>query len=254
MSHELPKCAVVLPLLAGLLAGCVSASSPAEHSGDAGEVTHDSGLNPPGSDGGGTPDSGTSGDSGSFCSTPLGPSSGPATLDDAPIADWCTATSGRMVGWTCGGFIARVAGIGADCDREFLFDATSRRLVAVVGGCSGTMHCEAGDPGFKPPSDCWSGNVTFPVTNVCADAAAAPADAGAACNSSAQCPTGFACVFAASEPCYGFGFCAFANFSHDPTCSPASYCACDGTMTQGCEGAYYLKPVPTRGGSAVCGD
>ncbi len=249
------------PLL--LLAGCASTSDDV---GVANDAAADSGSRLPGLDSGVATDSGqpsnthpTTADAaaGPFCGTPLGPDSGPATLDEVPIADWCTATSGRVVGWTCGGVTARVAAIGGDCGREYLFDPTSRKLVAVVGGCNGQEVCEAGDPGFQPPTECWSANASFAVTDVCAEAGladAGPDGAGSACTSSAQCPSGFACVFSASEPCYSFGFCAFADFSHDPTCAPASYCACDGTMTQGCEGAYFLKPVPTRGGSAICGD
>src|ERR1019366_1900700 len=240
-----------------LLAGCASSSGGITggitQSNDAGA---EASANLPGldaslaTDGRSTADA----DAGPFCTTALGAASGPATLGDVPLADWCAATAGQVMGWTCGGVTARVAGV---CDREFLFDATSGKLVAIVGGCNGRQVCEAGDPGFVPPTDCWSGNVSFGVTNVCADvgiADAGPVGAGSMWTSSAQCPTGYVCAFPASQPCYSFGFCAFADFAHDPTCEQASYCACDGTMTQGCAGAYFLKPVPTRGGSAVCPD
>jgi hypothetical protein len=114
-----------------------------------------------------------------------------------------------------------------------------------------------GSPDFEPITDCWSGNATFQASDPCVEAGApdaAPDGAGATCSTSAQCPAGYACVFSASSPCYSFGFCAYADFARDPSCTPTTNCACDGTVTQGCAGAYALKPVPTRGQQATCGD
>jgi hypothetical protein len=191
-------------------------------------------------------------DAGPFCGRPLG-SGYPADLAAVPFNDWCTATLNRLVEWTCQGVTVISAGIGADCDREFVFDTASRALMAVVSGCNGVQSCEAGDPTFQLPSACWGGDASLQVISPCDDAGSPP-DAGGTCTTSAQCPSGFACVYPTSEPCYSFGFCAFDDSSHDPTCAPTTYCACDGTMTTGCLGAYARKPVPTRGQAPTCAD
>jgi hypothetical protein len=137
--------------------------------GEAGAVT-DSGI--------ASSDAGSEG--GPFCSTPLLADAGPATLDEVPVAAWCAATPGGIKEWTasCGGFLAVSVQVGVDCDRQYVFDATSRRLVAVVAGCNGDEHCTDGDPTFEPPVDpdadfydihCLYARVMF---DLCADGAA----------------------------------------------------------------------------------
>jgi hypothetical protein len=242
---------VVPSVLLSLLAcGCNGSSSPRESN----RVDGDAGLP---SDSSNADSSNTDAHAGPFCTTALPPNAAPATLDDVPVADWCAAAPGRIVEWTCEGITAIAIGIGGDCDREFLFDAGSRRLVAVVGGCNGQQSCSAGNPSFEPPTECWSGNISFGVTNVCDEAGlpdAGPDGAGALCSSNAQCPAGYVCGYSTSSPCYSQGFCVYGDFGRDPTCSPTTYCACDGTLTQGCVGAYALKPVPTRGQQTFCQD
>jgi hypothetical protein len=94
-------------------------------------------------------------EAGPFCSAPLLADAGPATLDDVPVAAWCATTPGGIKEWTtsCGGFLAVSVRVGGDCDRQYVFDATSRRLVAVVAGCNGDESCTEGDPTFEPPID-----------------------------------------------------------------------------------------------------
>jgi hypothetical protein len=194
---------------------------------------------------------------GPFCSQPLNADAGVSSLAVVPISQWCAAVPGRIVEWTCGGYTAIVVGIGADCDRQYYFDAVTGRAVGVVAGCNGLQSCVAGNTDFTPPTDCTNGTQTFAVTDPCIEAGApdaGPDGAGAQCTTSAQCPAGYACVFSASEPCYSSGFCAYADFAHDPSCVPTTFCACDNTVTQGCAGEYALKPVPTRGQQATCGD
>jgi hypothetical protein len=181
------------------------------------------------------------------------------TLGDIPLAAWCQAAQGRISEWTCQGVTAVVIGIGVDCDRQYLFDATSKRLVAVGAGCNGPPGCLTGNRDCQPPRECWSGNVpSFSVTDICAEAGlsdASPDGAGSNCSSSAQCPAGFVCGFFTNSPCAPVGTCVYGDFNNDPLCSPTTLCACDGTLTQACldpTGGYALKPVPTRGQSTTC--
>jgi hypothetical protein len=199
-----------------------------------------------------------SGDAGPFCTKPLDPDASFMALADIPLAGWCEAAQGRISEWTCQGVTAVVIGIGADCDRQYLFDVTSKRLMAVVEGCNGAVGCVAGNQDLIPPRECWSGNVSLSVIELCAEAGltgAGPDGAGSNCASNAQCPAGFVCGFFTNSPCASFGQCVYGDFNNDPTCSPTTLCACDNTLTQACVGStggYALKPVPTRGQSTTC--
>ncbi len=196
-------------------------------------------------------------DAGPFCATPLAPDDGPASLDEVPWAAWCEATQGDVMEWTCEGRDAAVViGDGGDCDRMYLFDATSHALIAKLEGCNGQNGCTAGGPDVQSLSACENGPLA--VTNACASqglADAAPDGAGARCTSNAQCPAGFVCGYFTNSPCASTGTCVWGDFANDPTCDPTTLCACDGTVTQACVGfvgGYALKPVPTRGQSATC--
>jgi hypothetical protein len=149
--------------------------------------------------------------------------------------------------------------LGIDCDRQLIFDAASRRLVAIAEGCNSPVPvCLQGDPTFQPPIDCWTNGVQ--ATNACADAGladATPDGAGSACTSDAQCPTGYVCGYFTNDDCPSTGQCVFGDFDHDPTCSPTTLCACDGTTTRACMGSlggFALKPVPTYYPTAGCPD
>jgi hypothetical protein len=94
-------------------------------------------------------------DGGPFCTVPLSPDAGPATLDDVPIAAWCASQPNFISEWTtpCGGYMAIIVASGVDCDTQYVFDATSRRLVAITTGCNGKERCVEGDSSFAAPMD-----------------------------------------------------------------------------------------------------
>jgi Cys-rich repeat protein len=200
----------------------------------------------------------TDADAGPYCTTPLDPDAGNITLADIPLADWCEATRGAISEWTCQGVTAFDFEIGTDCEREFLFDAASGRLVAIREGCIAPIVCSSGDPDFQPPTECLSGIVPLNRTNPCAEADlgdATPDGAGSNCTSDSQCPTGFVCGYFSNNACSAIGSCVFGDFSHNPTCDPTTLCACDGTVTRAClsfVGGYALKPVPTGGQMPTC--
>jgi hypothetical protein len=203
-------------------------------------------------------DAATGIDSGPFCASPLDPDAGIVTLDDVSVEAWCEAAQGRINESTCGGITAFTIGNGVDCDRQYFFDQASRKLLAIEEGCNGSLGCVYGNSDFQPSAVCSDGSATF--VDFCAEAGvsnAGPDGAGSTCTSSAQCPTGYVCGYFTNDPCPYTGTCVYADFNNDPTCSPTTFCACDGTQTEACvssTGGYALKPVPTRGRTTSCPD
>ncbi len=121
-----------------------------------------------------------------FCTTPL-TDAGPSTVDDAAVAALCAANPGLVKEWAtpCGPYLALSVAVGADCDRQYVFDAASRQLVAVVAGCNGEEQCVQGDSRFVPPVDPDAGFLDSHClyarvfADVCPDAGVVP-DAGTA--------------------------------------------------------------------------
>jgi hypothetical protein len=158
---------------ASLALGCNSSNSgpdggatDALHQGvvDAGDMDADSSL---GASAAGIV-SEASADAGPFCTQPLGLDAGPSTLDDLPLAQWCAPPYTIVGQWQtpCGGLIAVGVGEGADCGRQYLFDATSRRLVAITHGCNGIEACVEGVSGssVRPtPTAASSTPIAFPL-------------------------------------------------------------------------------------------
>jgi hypothetical protein len=66
----------------------------------------------------------------------------PQKLDDAAIAQMCTARNGRVKVGTqaCGGVLALLTA-GLDCDFLYVFDATTKELVETASGCNGYIAC-----------------------------------------------------------------------------------------------------------------
>jgi hypothetical protein len=89
-----------------------------------------------------------------FCTVPL-TDAGPSIIDDTAVAALCAANPGRVQEWKtpCGPYLAVFVLVGVDCNREYVFDATTRQLVAVVAGCNGEEKCVQGDSRFVPPTD-----------------------------------------------------------------------------------------------------
>jgi hypothetical protein len=80
------------------------------------------------------------------------------------------------------------------------------------------------------------------------EAPAAAGDAGGgACASDADCPTSFACAYAASEGCLARGVCQPVHLS--TACAAVAVCACDGTITTNCDlpSGFAHKPVAHPG-------
>jgi hypothetical protein len=78
------------------------------------------------------------------CSAPLSES---ASFDAPPIAEWCVGANGLgyfTSGCECGGMLAIYVGVGTDCYREYLFDASTRILVAQLEACIGPISCSQG--------------------------------------------------------------------------------------------------------------
>ncbi len=90
-----------------------------------------------------------------------------------------------------------------------------------------------GNPDFQPTAVCSDSSVVF--SDFCAEAGVSntgPDGAGSTCTSNAQCPIGYVCGYFTNEPCASTGTCVYADFNNDPTCSPTTFCACDGTQTE----------------------
>jgi hypothetical protein len=194
-------------------------------------------------------------DGGAFCTTPLGADAGPATLDDLPLATWCAVVPGGASEWTapCGGYLGVDTATGVDCFSEYVFDATSRRLVATIAGCNLNAGCVEGEPSFRPPTDPDAGwpdsncLVARASVDLCAQMGfpPRPAGAGAPCMSASDCPSGYRCVYTGmyTGPCHPAPACGIQDgtclsaldlSTRFPACTPIEACACDGTTTQGC--------------------
>ena len=216
-------------------------------------------------------------DASPFCTVPLSSDAGPSTLDDLPLSTWCRQLPGAVYEWStpCGGYIAVGLAVGVDCDRHYVFDVASRRLVAITSGCNGHEQCVAGDPAFMPPMDpdggfydtnCLSGRVSF---DLCAEAGIPPLPDGAGfqCELDSQCPAGYRCVYGGISlgPCtqspacgvtLGICYSPFDLEGQYPNCTPICMIACDGTTAQGCADSqgngYFFKRVAIPNGT-TCG-
>jgi hypothetical protein len=215
-------------------------------------------------------------DASPYCTVPLTPDAGPATLDDLPLANWCAQIGISGVSqWTTAyqGLIAVDVG-ATDCDHVYFFDASSRRLVAVLGGCNTMEVCIAGEPSFQCPSNPRSSLgdpgiqcVGFrPSFNVCAEAGLPPLPDGAgfACAQDSQCPAGYVCAYPAqscpTSPGQENGNClnSYDLSTQYPNCSPMTLCACDGTQVKGCVDSqgrgYFPRPVSVVAQPSTCRD
>jgi len=93
------------------------------------------------------------------CAAPLSES---ASFGDPPITEWCIGANGlgyETSSCECGGMLVVFMGVGTDCFREFLFDATTRRLVARLDGCNAHLGACAEGPSelALPESSCFEG-------------------------------------------------------------------------------------------------
>jgi hypothetical protein len=213
----------------------------------AGDATADAAA----ADAGVTPDAPDGHDAGTvskpFCAATLSPSA-PVTLGAVPWAAWCASNPNRVGQWSCGGVVAVTIGIGVDCHERYYFDATSSKLLAISQGCIGEA-CMAGNPDFRPPAACVDGSTPMMVTNVCAEkglTTTPPPGAGDSCSSDGQCPPGYRCGYFGNGGCGSQGQCIYGTLDQNPTCTPQTLCACDGTTTKGCvgiSGGVAFKPV-----------
>src|SRR5258706_5346659 len=78
-------------------------------------------------------------------------------LDTAPLAEWCAEGNGggSRSKNTCEGYYVITIGEGADCDTQYFFDATTKKLVAKIHGCNNITtlgSCVEGPASFTPPS------------------------------------------------------------------------------------------------------
>jgi hypothetical protein len=221
-----------------------------------------------------------------YCTVPLTPDAGPATLDDLPLATWCQTVdfargaADPVSEWTYdSGLVVVGYAAGGDCDQQYVFDGLSHALVASVSGCNGHERCVAGDPSFVCPTDPNANRInnfttdrdcvsqvagTTVSNNVCGDAGFGPLPdgAGGGCTQDSDCPTGYTCTFSASSGCSpgGGGVCLGpADIRvRFPGCLPVTACACDGSPAQGCVNpqgvGYFAKPVPGAGQPSTCPD
>jgi hypothetical protein len=108
-----------------------------------------------------------------------------AAFDDPPLASWCTTKSnglGARSTKACDGYLALIIGEGVDCSGLFLFDPSSKALVAELHGCNFHYGCMQGPPGFVPPSTAClqEGGFAFASESVCRSDAGVDASSDAA--------------------------------------------------------------------------
>jgi hypothetical protein len=82
------------------------------------------------------------------CSAPL---TDDIDFDTAPIAAWCATSNGRGGKSTraCDGYLSIIFGEGVDCNTQYIFDATTKKLVAQLRECN------------NPPAACTKGPSRF---------------------------------------------------------------------------------------------
>jgi hypothetical protein len=121
----------------------------------------------------------------STCPTPLF-SGGVTTPESLPLASMCAAGD-RVSEGTCGGSLWVVSGTGVDCASFWVFDPTSRQLVATAQGCN-SVRCTSAVPGFRFPEGCIDGDLPMQnLGSLCGETGIVdagglpPADAGGAC-------------------------------------------------------------------------
>ncbi|MDP9151150.1 MAG: hypothetical protein M3O36_14570 [Myxococcota bacterium] len=125
----------------------------------------------------------------------------------------------------------------------------------VSNGCASGVHC-ACDGTLTHGCDLPTGYAHNPVKqgDFCGDAgtADAPDPTGTVCNSNSDCGNAsFACVYPTASGCTATGVCEPLHTSAGCTEPPS--CACDGTITSGCDlpTGFFHKPAKQGG---FCGD
>ena len=203
-----------------------------------------------------------------------------------PLSRLCAEVPGLVSEWTdpCGGYIAvswDPPGVQyTDCYDDYVFEAVSGKLTAIVHGCNDVVGCVAGDARFQPPMDpdAATGDPRCLISHnwfdLCLEAGAPPLPdgAGAGCTSDSQCPPNYRCIYrgialgscppsgpCGAQPDNGVCLSPLDLSAGYPNCVPTSACACDGTTAQGCVspqgsvGNFYFNKFVALPGWNACG-